>query len=213
MTIRTILLGAAVALSGALVASASNAAVIYSNFGPGQSYAGGSGWTLDGPDTDEPVFQGMSFTAAASGNVSQIDIAIHTLNGGANSGAVSLWTSNFGAELGSWAFSGAPNCCGGTGAIEVTGISGAHLDAGTTYQLVANVDSSFDGFWNWNTTGATGNVSEDNFVVIDNFTTGAFDVLSGGVPEPASWALMLVGFGGAGAALRRRRRAARAVTA
>jgi len=29
---------------------------------------------------------------------------------------------------------------------------------------------------------------------------------NGGVPEPASWALMILGFGGAGAALRRRRR-------
>lgn len=31
---------------------------------------------------------------------------------------------------------------------------------------------------------------------------------SGGVPEPAAWALMLVGFGGLGAALRSRRRMA-----
>jgi hypothetical protein len=31
------------------------------------------------------------------------------------------------------------------------------------------------------------------------------DVVGGGVPEPASWALMILGFGGAGAALRRRR--------
>ena len=30
--------------------------------------------------------------------------------------------------------------------------------------------------------------------------------LTGGVPEPAAWALMLVGFGGLGAALRHRRR-------
>ena len=34
------------------------------------------------------------------------------------------------------------------------------------------------------------------------------DTLNGGVPEPASWALMLLGFGGLGAALRQRRRAA-----
>jgi len=34
-----------------------------------------------------------------------------------------------------------------------------------------------------------------------------FSLAGGGVPEPASWALMLVGFGGLGAALRARRRA------
>ncbi|THD57887.1 PEPxxWA-CTERM sorting domain-containing protein [Phenylobacterium sp.] len=33
-----------------------------------------------------------------------------------------------------------------------------------------------------------------------------FDKLAGSVPEPASWALMILGFGGAGAALRSRRR-------
>jgi PEP-CTERM motif len=33
-----------------------------------------------------------------------------------------------------------------------------------------------------------------------------FDKLAGGVPEPASWALMILGFGGAGAALRGQRR-------
>jgi hypothetical protein len=34
------------------------------------------------------------------------------------------------------------------------------------------------------------------------------DTLSGGVPEPATWGLMLVGFGGLGAMMRRRRSAA-----
>jgi hypothetical protein len=33
-----------------------------------------------------------------------------------------------------------------------------------------------------------------------------FDITSGGVPEPTTWALMLIGFGGMGAALRSRRR-------
>ena len=39
-----------------------------------------------------------------------------------------------------------------------------------------------------------------------DFTTPEGITLGGGVPEPASWALMLVGFGGLGAALRHRRR-------
>ena len=41
-----------------------------------------------------------------------------------------------------------------------------------------------------------------------------FDKLAGGVPEPTSWALMILGFGGAGAVLRgQRRRQAVAATA
>ena len=42
----------------------------------------------------------------------------------------------------------------------------------------------------------------------DNFGTIRFDITAGrgdGVPEPAAWALMLTGFGAAGAMLRRRR--------
>ena len=37
--------------------------------------------------------------------------------------------------------------------------------------------------------------------------TGTLDVGSAAVPEPASWALMISGFGGMGAMLRRRRQA------
>jgi hypothetical protein len=39
----------------------------------------------------------------------------------------------------------------------------------------------------------------------DHVGTATFDAPTGGVPEPASWSLMLVGFGGLGAVLRRRR--------
>jgi hypothetical protein len=46
------------------------------------------------------------------------------------------------------------------------------------------------------TSGATGNVAA-------TYTGGS--LLKAGVPEPASWAMMLLGFGGVGAMLRRRR--------
>ena len=54
-----------------------------------------------------------------------------------------------------------------------------------------------------------GNVLFGADVVRSNSLTGNIGALGGGpggVPEPASWAMMLVGFGGLGALLRRRRR-------
>lgn len=42
--------------------------------------------------------------------------------------------------------------------------------------------------------------------VIDNITFDVADVTNpGGIPEPATWAMMIMGFGGVGAVLRRRR--------
>jgi hypothetical protein len=45
-----------------------------------------------------------------------------------------------------------------------------------------------------------------NFIGFDDITLGSATA-GGGVPEPASWALMIGGFGLAGATLRRRRSA------
>lgn len=50
-----------------------------------------------------------------------------------------------------------------------------------------------------------GTGSHDNIgPILDNFSLS----VSGGVPEPATWALMIIGFGGIGAAMRGRRRSA-----
>ncbi len=55
-------------------------------------------------------------------------------------------------------------------------------------------------------------------VVLGSSNTNAFEIsevagIAAGVPEPASWALMIIGFGGAGVALRSRRRMAVATAA
>ena len=41
-----------------------------------------------------------------------------------------------------------------------------------------------------------------NFIVYDDITFGSD--IAGGVPEPSTWAIMLIGFFGLGAAMRRR---------
>jgi PEP-CTERM motif-containing protein len=45
-----------------------------------------------------------------------------------------------------------------------------------------------------------------NFIVFDNITLGSATPGTGAVPEPATWAMMLLGFGAAAAAMRRQRR-------
>ena len=85
--------------------------------------------------------------------------------------------------------------------------SGNAIDAGVSFPFTDSDGSTF-------LTDITG-ASPSN--IVDIYTGGAIDgepavlansfVISGGTPEPATWALMLMGFGGLGAALRSRRQA------
>ena len=58
---------------------------------------------------------------------------------------------------------------------------------------------------------ATGDTSTIRLAAVTDSNAGVFfdtvSVTGPGVPEPAAWALMIVGFGGVGAVLRRRRAA------
>lgn len=72
---------------------------------------------------------------------------------------------------------------------------------------VANLSAIFDDSAAFSFSGVTpgfGDLDNDN--ALDNFAaTGFSATFSGAVPEPGTWALMILGFGGAGAMLRRRR--------
>ena len=60
-----------------------------------------------------------------------------------------------------------------------------------------------DRFSNFNSAFSYADTSDGNLG--GAWLGGNFELGGGSVPEPASWALMLIGFGGLGAALRRRR--------
>ena len=78
----------------------------------------------------------------------------------------------------------------------VTLTGGYSTDPGAYVRYGATSNNGIGGF---SFTGnAAGNTSIDNLEARDGATTG-------GVPEPATWAMMILGFGGVGAMVRRRR--------
>jgi hypothetical protein len=56
--------------------------------------------------------------------------------------------------------------------------------------------------------GGFTNLPDGQRMLADNLTVNGSVLAAGGVPEPASWALMIMGFGGVGAAMRSRRKVA-----
>lgn len=76
--------------------------------------------------------------------------------------------------------------------------SASGLMVGSQYSLTFNI---FD----------TGDSGYDSAVFIQGGTIGTVPVPPGAVPEPATWAMMIGGFGLAGAAMRRRRRIVHAI--
>lgn len=79
-------------------------------------------------------------------------------------------------------------------------VTGAGANAGNTLTLDHNVADNQNIFFTVDVIGTNGKTG-----VIGATLTG------GGVPEPATWAMMLLGFGGMGALLRRRRQVMAAV--
>lgn len=200
-------MGAGIALA---LASSAGAAVVYSDFGPGQSYdalsgsiIGDSGSIVGGNANSNP--EAMGFTAASSANVSQIDITLNLFQGSETPPevAVSLWTDVAkapGASLGSWELSGLP--FSPDPAIEtISGISGVSLNAGQGYFLEVDALNGGAYGWNFNSTGAMGDVFVSGADHPDT-KLGAFDIVGSATPEPAAWAMMLVGLFGVGAVLR-----------
>ncbi len=207
-------LSAALSISFFGAAGAARAASLITN---GDFEAGGgglTGWTVSttaagnvaamtaaqyaaccGTTGSEPAYSGNHFAAYDGGNVT----GSATLSQTFRSIAGNHYTLGF--DLGAFG--------GGTNTVDVT-------VQGVTQSFVINANDNNDTTFNPETISFTGlgGVQTVSFNVTgtpDN-TDALLDnvVLNGGnlVPEPASWALMIVGFAGVGATLRRRRTSA-----
>jgi hypothetical protein len=219
--------GAAAALGVALMASnAANAGTVY--LAPGDNtnqigFAGNSGVNGGGA-----YGVGNTITLTNAGTLSTVD-----LFGYAGGGSLPIELDLYsGADPNTGTFLGSAQVTptGNGYTTEVFNFSGVAVPQTLTYiiSIVGNSGSYDDSFVDWQqftgaagspTIGSSGNMwygAAGSYVVDNSFAiaTGAqtntlgIQFNTAPVPEPATWAMMLLGFGGLGAALRSRRQTA-----
>lgn len=130
---------------GASLAGAST--ILYSTFGPGDTYDLSSGWTIG--DTGVYV-QGLQFTPAVSGVVETIEIAAFRNSGGT---VINLTLMTDAGDQPGAAIETVPICCFGAGASIQLAYSalGPVLTGGTKYWLVVSPAAAGDLFgWSRN---------------------------------------------------------------
>jgi hypothetical protein len=208
------LAGAAIAAASlAWAASAEASTTIFSSFDPGPSYSSSSGWTVSTSSSavGTTYSPAMNFTSPGDYVVTQIDLGLGNV-AGQNAVDISLWTDAGGAlgsNLGTWHVTGLPAFGStGTALTTISGITGVSVHTGANYWLSADgVGDSWNG---WNLTGAPGTILYPCCGTLSG-GLGAFDVIGDvptGVPEPATWISVILGFGALGLAMRNRRRRA-----
>jgi hypothetical protein len=198
------------------------ASTIFDDFGSGDSYQEGVGWTVAGASSSVGYYQpSMLFTPAVTASVSQIIVGIGNVDATTpDSATFSLYTDNGGAlgtSLGSWSVTGLPASASTADTVEtISGITGVTLTGGTAYFLSASAPSTTWDSWNENSTGITGTVLLDcseSFCGTTDGTLGAFEILGSPVsatPLPAALPLFAGGLGALGLLGCRRKRKAQA---
>jgi hypothetical protein len=180
--------------------------VLFSNFGAGQTYQTGVGWTLStqASSVGQNFAQGDAFTPSETANVTSVSAAIGLVTG-ANFIELRLFTDAGGKPgtlLESYDFTGAMGNFGNANP-PLTAASTVHplLTAGQQYWLIAFPSQNTWAAWNFNNTGDTGPhaLTSDNGTTyqVGTNTRGAFEVDGAfAIPEPTSLALAGIGFCG-----------------
>ena len=206
--------------------AASASSVIFSNFGAGFSYDASVGNAVGDDGFGLTEWVGETFTSGLTANLSSIEIALSSGFGSATDPlTVALRSSGSGAPgaiLESFIVGAGAGGALGTLNSPILLMSTLFplLTSGNQYWLTVQAPSTSAYAWNFNNTGANAAhaISTDdgnNWDVFAStfFTPGAFQIDGNPttdtppVPEPAS--LMLLGSGLIGAAVSRRRKAAR----
>jgi hypothetical protein len=183
-------------------ASSSNAATIFNDFGPGDSFNTNTGWGVSTASSCCGLHNAaMAFTSPIDADLAQIDIAIQHAQGSANSGTtLTLYTkvgNNLGSPIASWVLGALPafGTAGAPGITTITGITGVHLTAGNSFFLLA--EAAGDDFNSW----MTNDQSVFGITIIEDSALprllGAFRLLSEPtvIPLPAALPLFAGGLG------------------
>ena len=192
----------------------------FKHYQPGESIGGG-GWTVLGSGSDVVTTLATSYAEPGVAFVAQSGANALDLTGGYNAGPVSgveqIVNTSLGTDylLSFWVGNATGDGTGNSGNYLAPSAINLSIDGGAA-QLFTNAGITA-GTINWQqfsvifagTGGATSirfnnATSGDNYAGLDSVSLTAMQA-NGGVPEPATWALMILGFGTIGCATRRSR--------
>jgi hypothetical protein len=175
--------------------------VIFSSFGPGDTYDSGSGAGVQGPDSGYGLFtSGFSFVPASTLTLDTVQIAIGTLSG-SNAFSLAIQAADGpsgmpGTVLETFEVNGQMQPFGVVNPlITITSVARPELDAGINYWLVSAGEGDARAAWNLNDLGLSGtyySYQGGREVLLNDQSIGAFRI--SGVPEPGGAWLVILGF-------------------